>query len=61
VTSVIILLEFGRQYVFKLLYRKLRDYSNILLTAVNLYKVWKKLEKAKEWQAKLSETEAETE
>jgi len=42
VTSVIILLESGRQNVFKILYRKLRDDSNILLIAVNLYKVWKK-------------------
>jgi len=59
VTSVIILLGSGRQNVFKILYRKLRDDSNILLT--DLYKVWKKPEKSKEWRAKLAKTEAEIE
>jgi hypothetical protein len=61
VTSVIILLESGRQYVFKLLYRELRDDSNILLTIVDLYEAWNKLEKAKELRAKLQQTEAKTE
>jgi len=58
VTSVIILLESGRQYVFKLLYRELRDDSNILLTAVDLYEAWGKPEKAEELRAKLPKKEA---
>jgi len=57
VTSVIILLESERQNVFTLLYRKLRDYSNILLTAVNLYEAWNKPEEAEMWHSKLPQIE----
>jgi hypothetical protein len=55
------ILESRRQYVFTLLYRKLRDDSNILLTAVNLYEALNKPERAEKWQAKLPKTEAVTE
>jgi hypothetical protein len=59
VTSVIILLEYGRQNVFTLLYRELRDDSNITLIA--LYQAWNKPEEAEKWRAKLSQKEAERE
>jgi len=58
VTSDIILLESGRQNSFTLLYREIRDDSNILLTVVHLYKAWNKPEEAEKWRAKLTKTEA---
>jgi hypothetical protein len=58
VTSVIILLNSGRQNIFIVLYRELRDDSNILLTAVELYEAWDKPEVAEKWWAKLPKPEA---
>ncbi|MFX0209921.1 MAG: hypothetical protein ACFFDT_28330 [Candidatus Hodarchaeota archaeon] len=51
VTSVIVLLESGLQYVYTLLYREMRNDSNTAL--INLYKAWDKPEEAKKWRAKL--------
>jgi len=53
VTSVIILLEYGRQPVFTLLYREMRDDSNTTLIA--LYEAWNKPEEAEKWRVKLPE------
>jgi len=58
VTSVIILLESGRQNVFTLLYRELRDDSNANTTLIELYEAWNKPEKVKELRTKLPQTEA---
>jgi hypothetical protein len=56
-----ILLGSGFLNTASLLYRELTDDSNILRTAVKLYKAWKKPEKPKGWQAKLPKTGSVTE
>jgi hypothetical protein len=54
-----IILESGRQNVFTLLYRELRDDSNT--TLLDLYEVWNKPEKAEDWRAKLPKKEVKIE
>jgi len=51
-----ILLKTGRQIVFILLYRELREDSNT--TLIDLYEAWNKPEKASEWRVKVPKTEA---